>query len=365
MERLNIILLAVIAVMGFNIHANELNAPVGVRPCCAFGVDLKAQLGSVPVPFFSLENVVDKGSVGDHHYNDGSASISGSLLGLADETNGLVFTKLGGFIDTAHVRDTADYTYYIFQLNQGYLGTSHHIDLPAELRLRRVTWHPQTQPLSKEQKITYSAEAAALTAFRLAQWHEIAQWFGMVSVGGFDELASAFSSEDLYSNMLGAHLAKQILIATPTLNTKQFSAAMDHALETTLSELNAVTKSVTKEKIQQLDGIWWDSSKRLPNKWALIYRDYHLSLSLMPNYPTATHRLQLSETFDNNQPIEQWLSVSFIAANEEDAFDKLPSAIRTKSSWSSQDFQSLANYAQQVDKNAMSKLGIQAHKIKP
>ncbi len=132
------------------VHAQELKAPVGVRPCCAFGVDLKAQLGSVPVPFFSLENVLSSNEVGTHHYNDGSESVSGSLLGLNEEANGIIFTELGGFIDTAHVRDTADYTYYLFTLNQHYLGRAAHLDLPEELRVRRIRWYEQKRSLAKK-----------------------------------------------------------------------------------------------------------------------------------------------------------------------------------------------------------------------
>ncbi|WP_254620217.1 DUF4056 domain-containing protein [Vibrio metschnikovii] len=100
----------------------------------------------------------------------------------------------------------------------------------------------------------------------MAQWHEIAQWFGLVSVGGFDELASAYSPEDLYSNMLGAKLAKTILLANPAINKKDFSTQLDGALQAALKQLKAEKKAVTKQKIEALDSIWWDSSRRLPDK---------------------------------------------------------------------------------------------------
>ncbi len=93
----------------------QTNPPVGVRPCCAFGYDLKAQLGGIPVPFFSVGNVVDADQIGQHHYNDGSQSVSGNFLGFGDEQNGLIFTQEARFIDTAHVRDTADFTFFLYQ----------------------------------------------------------------------------------------------------------------------------------------------------------------------------------------------------------------------------------------------------------
>lgn len=334
-------------------HSNtlpaELKAPVGVRPCCAFGVDLKAQVGRVPVPFFSLENVLNANEIGIHIYNDGSESISGSLLGLGEEVNGLLFTSKGGFIDTAHVRDTADYTYYLFQLNRENLGDNKTLDLPAELRNRRITWHKHTTILSAKERIQRSADAAALMAFRLAQWHEIAQWFGMVSVSGFKELASAFSSEDLYSNMLGATLARTILLANPEIDQISFSRAMDGAFQQILSMLQVQPKSVTREKIQQLDGVWWDSSKRLPDKWVVIFRDYHMALSLVPNYSGATNELSLTDRFANQEAIDQWVSLSLVAGNMEKHFDSLPQEIKNRSTWQPSDFQTLADFAKQHD----------------
>lgn len=330
---------------------SALKAPVGVRPCCAFGVDLKAQLGSVPVPFFSLENVLDPTDIGSHRYNDGSESVSGSLLGFNDERNGIIFTELGGFIDTAHVRDTADYSYYLFQLNRQMLGHNGYLTLPSELKSRRIQWHKQERPLSEFERVERSAQAAALIAFRLAQWHEIAQWFGMVSVTGFKEYASAFSSEDLYSNMLGARLAQEILVAQPNLTASQFSQAMDIAFANQLIKLKAQPKSVTRSKLQQLDGVWWDSDKRLPDKWVVLFRDYHLALHLMPNFSGSVHALSLEDRFADQQRIEEWVSLELHSDEQDSAFSALPNTINQQAIWRPEQFQRLADFAQQVDQN--------------
>ncbi|MGT3734151.1 DUF4056 domain-containing protein, partial [Salmonella enterica subsp. enterica serovar Typhi] len=88
--------------------------PKGLRPCCAFGYDLHAELLGLPVPFYQLNNVVTVDSLGHHQYNDHLYSGVANLIGLSGENNGIVYTLRGGFIDTAHVRDTADMTVYIF-----------------------------------------------------------------------------------------------------------------------------------------------------------------------------------------------------------------------------------------------------------
>ncbi|OLQ93203.1 hypothetical protein BIY22_01550 [Vibrio panuliri] len=347
MKKLAVILLSLAS---FGVYAEELQAPVGVRPCCAFGMDLKAQLGRVPVPFFSLENILAADEIGEHKYNDGSESVSGSLLGFNDEVNGIIFTQLGGFIDTAHVRDTADYTYYLFHLNQQHLGQSAQVDLPAELRIRTIRWHPQPAALTPQEQIEYSAKAAALTAYRLAQWHEIAQWFGMVSVSGFKEYASAFSSEDLYSNMLGAQLARDILLEQPEVCEEGFEQAMDHAFHQALQALKVQPKSVTREKMSQLDGVWWDSSRRLPDKWVVLYRDYHLGLALKPNYPTSSHVLSLAPNFANNDAIEDWVELELHADKQERAFSQLPEHLTQMPIWRADQFQTMADFARESDR---------------
>ncbi|EHJ5083842.1 DUF4056 domain-containing protein, partial [Salmonella enterica subsp. enterica serovar 47:z4,z23:-] len=81
--------------------------PKGLRPCCAFGYDLHAELLGLPVPFYQLNNIVTVDSLGHHQYNDHLYSGVANLIGLSGENNGIVYTLRGGFIDTAHVRDTA------------------------------------------------------------------------------------------------------------------------------------------------------------------------------------------------------------------------------------------------------------------
>ncbi|STO98344.1 Uncharacterised protein [Grimontia hollisae] len=324
-------------------------APVGVRPCCAFGKDLKAQVGGVPVPFFSVGNVLDADGVGHHQYNDGSEGVSSSLLGMGKEHNGLIYTELGGFIDTAHVRDTADYTYYLFSEIRRHIGTDADIRLPAELRERVIVLKAQPGGLSQETQQQLSVEIAGVMAFRLAQWHEIAQWFGLMSVAGFKELASAFSPEDLYSNMLGAQLAMGILRDSPDLDLQGFGKAMDIALAEKLKALKAVSSQETASRIEALDGIWWDSSKRLPDKWVLLHRDYALSLSLLPNGVAGGEALHLPQMLSNSDPLSQWAQFEARASNEEKAFTGLPGGLKAKSVWTEHDFPALAAFAKEQD----------------
>lgn len=48
----------------------SLAPPQGLRACCAFGYNLQAELWGLPVPFYTIDNIVEADSLGEHHYND-------------------------------------------------------------------------------------------------------------------------------------------------------------------------------------------------------------------------------------------------------------------------------------------------------
>ncbi|HEX3851415.1 MAG TPA: DUF4056 domain-containing protein, partial [Polyangiaceae bacterium] len=73
------------------------------RPCCALAADMALHLGSAHVPII-IGGVVSAQSVGRHAY---------SKDGELTENNGLVYTRRGGFIDVAHLRDNADTAAYL------------------------------------------------------------------------------------------------------------------------------------------------------------------------------------------------------------------------------------------------------------
>lgn len=72
-----------------------LSPPDGLRPCCAFGYNLKAQALGIPVPFYQLSNVVDADRLGTHHYNDSAFNAISNLLGFGSEQLGLIYSHRG------------------------------------------------------------------------------------------------------------------------------------------------------------------------------------------------------------------------------------------------------------------------------
>lgn len=122
-------------------------------------------------------------------------------------------------------------------------------------------------PASLSRRYEIAAWLAGRLAYELAQWHEIAQWIGFQSVPGFSEEISAFSPEDLYSNLLGARLAISVILHGHAGSVDDYNRAMDVALKKVLVKLMAAPRSETESMFRKLDGDWWNSQRRVPDKF--------------------------------------------------------------------------------------------------
>src|SRR5207245_11529059 len=87
----------------------EIPVRTHLRPCCAFGTNLQASLGPVPIPFFSLGNIIGLQQVGPHKYDSGVLAMEGSSKknAFAKENNALICTCRGGFIYKSYFSDYA------------------------------------------------------------------------------------------------------------------------------------------------------------------------------------------------------------------------------------------------------------------
>lgn len=264
------------------VKAENLIAPLALRPCCAFGYSLRVKIAGLPVPLYRLDNILSPDSPGHHQYHDSRFATVSALAGLGGEHNGILYTHRGGFIDTAHVRDTADNTFYLFTQIYPKLGQEWRLFLSEELGVRRIQFYRFMPPASQPERYRIAAWLAGYLAFQLAQWHEIAQWYGYQSVSGFPEAISAFSPEDLYSNLLGARLAVDVILRGQVGSTEQYNKSMDGRLQQAFLMLGAVTHKETEKRFQSVDGGWWNSSCRVPDKFLVLRRDYYIGSQRKP-----------------------------------------------------------------------------------
>ena len=141
-----------------------------------------------------------------------------------NETNGIMYTCKGGFIDIAHVREAADRTAYLQKVAyQNLLRDKNEFSFqviePSTYRLT-LSYPKDWDSYSKQKKQAVAKEVSIDLGQYLAHtsliWHEIITWYGFASSGVFPDTISAFSPEDPYSDVLGAPWP---LPTTATLST--------------------------------------------------------------------------------------------------------------------------------------------------
>lgn len=264
----------------------EIPVRTRLRPCCALGDQLEASLGPVPIPGYAVGNIRGRAELGRHYYDNGVVQLGSrpDAEGFVhSEENGLVYTCHGGFIDTAHVRDYADWTIFLAAAIARHLERGLDLELPDEGGRRRVVVAPvDARTIERRGRRALSIQLAQWLAFQLSLWHEIATWYGWSSVEGFPEKVSAFSPEDLYSNLLGARIAAAIASQRTARDELLYNRSVDQWFDRTLEYLGAVDVETGREAVASVDGLWWDSQRRLPDPALLMRRQIDAGPTQIP-----------------------------------------------------------------------------------
>jgi hypothetical protein len=266
--------------------------------------------------------------------------------------------RRGVFIDVAHVRDSADNAMFLFSHIRPRLGEHWTLQLGPELADRRIEFFATTLPDSLSDRYTLAAQLAAYLSFQLAAWHEIAQWHGYHSVPGFSEEISAFSPEDLYSNVLGARLGLIIELQGEAGSKHRFSDAVTRMLPQALQALESVSLDETRQMFDRIDGCWWNSAARVPDKFLVLYRNYDVGGERLPRQPDV-------ETFPplplaiptqwNGVPLETYAELRLYAQAGDRG--RLP-APPARGWWTVADFARLAADAARADAASLHERGV-------
>jgi hypothetical protein len=259
-----------------------------LRPCCAFGADIGAQLGRVPIPGYSIPNIIEIDDLGPHTYDsgylhtprDGQPEIS-----LNRENNGLIYTCRGGFVDTAHVRDYVDWSMFVAtEVGRSLLAeTATEIVLPDEGGRRRILIADVDRDVVRSigpRRLTIWL--AEWITWKMSIWHEIATWYGFASVPGFSEQASAFSPEDLYSNAIGVRILPALSYHRAERSEYDFNTSVDQWLPRILEFLDPIPRDTAVEAIMAVDKLWWDSDARVPDKALVLRRNMDFEGQVVP-----------------------------------------------------------------------------------
>ena len=242
------------------------------RGCCQFGYDLGIEFQGVPIPFY-LGNILSMNEVSAHSYSgDEWQQKGGWLATLSDigesvnEIFGIIYTVGGGFIDMAHVKDYADWTVYLFSKLVFLEGRRGRFEIPLSGGFGTLLIREIKQDGDDLEMICL--DMAQRITFEVSVWHEIATWYGYASFSFFPEQASAFSPEDCYSDLLGTYVGRKALSSS-----LEYNEAVDVEIGRSLAELGALDAADTKRAFNRVEGDWWDSTKRIPDK-DLVKRHY-------------------------------------------------------------------------------------------
>jgi len=251
---------------------------INMRPCCAFGAQLQVRVGPVPIPFYFVGNLVDRRRIRHHVYDSGNSSFGSRGAGpelLHSEGNGLAYSCGAGFIDVAHVRDYADTALYMITSLARNLETGAQIPLPDEGAAVSISLRPvDARQIVQHGRLSIAIPLGQWLAFESSVWHEIATWFGWSTFTLFPEKVSAFSPDDLYSNLLGARVAAAVVSQHGARDEFAYNRNMDKWLERTLAYIATVPVAAAEEAMRAVDGIWWDSDKRIPDVSLVLRRSF-------------------------------------------------------------------------------------------
>jgi hypothetical protein len=237
---------------------------------------MRVKLVGVPLPWYRHQPVRDLSDIGTHEYDPGLLQVFPGPVRIdgvpPKENNGIIYTCRGGFFDTAHIRDFADFAFFLAGRVEPLLATGGTIDLRDYGGRRRVTI--RAVPEAKLRAAGQTALAIALGArlsFELSVWREIATWYGYESVPPWPEKLSAFSPEDLRSNLLGTRIAAGILSTTRVDSIMDWDRAMSAWLPAVLEDLGVVPGDSARQRMKAVDGGWWNSKKWIPD-WRITVR---------------------------------------------------------------------------------------------
>lgn len=268
----------------------EIPARRKARMCCAFGTGLRVKMGQLVIPFVKVGQVKDLADLGPHRYDGATAAIDDRRPGAfpGGEANGLMYTCNGGFIDTAHVRETVDWTAYFVSVLDRHLETGTTIDLSPEGAERRIVVHPAPPELIDELgRDELIVALAQWLAYQGSVWHEIAQWYGWSLVNLYPETLSGFSPEDPISNAIGVNLLSGLDVEQCLASEKTYNRHVDQLIRRGLEDLNPVSSDVAEEVVRAVDGVWWDSTASLPDNGLVLRRyldiDTELEAWLVPD----------------------------------------------------------------------------------
>lgn len=178
------------------------------------------------------------------------------------EKGGIVYTCKAGHIDIDHIRGSADAAKYLISRSRETLmrrkeGFSFTFTMERSAHEIKFSYPENWDSLAQNEKERIADDISFAVghymAFNATAWHEILTWFGVRFAGFEPEFNSAFSWEDVYSNLLGAKLAVEA-IKDPN---HSYNEAMTLAINRELKKLGVQSAKTAKYASEKMRGKWF------------------------------------------------------------------------------------------------------------
>jgi hypothetical protein len=205
---------------------------------------------------------------------------------------GIFYTLRGGSIDLDHVRGTADLARWTYVRAYETLkkGGNHFTVSPAfEWTTNKIVfqypadWNKHTQ--AEKDAIAHKAALiiAPAVAYNSMIWHEMLTWKGTHFMFFEPEFTSAFSWDDLYSDLTGALLATQA-VKDGHVAIDDYDKAMTTLIEEELKRLGVVSKQKAIEIKESVRGSWYGGGRLMKRNMDTGLDDGLITPSIIPGY---------------------------------------------------------------------------------
>ncbi|MBL7215363.1 MAG: DUF4056 domain-containing protein [Phycisphaerae bacterium] len=305
-------------------HSLWLIAIAGLLPAlagCSFTGGPRGRWGFTPQVGYGNPD-----RLGTHSYGFGGS-----------EGYGIFYTLRGGSIDLDHVRGTADLTRWAYvraydTLRKGKGGFTVSPNFEWTTNKIKIQYPIGWKQLSQAERDKLAREAALIIAptvgYNSMIWHEMLTWKGTHFMLFEPEFTSAFSWDDLYSDLTGSLMAIQA-IKEGNVATGDYNRAMTALIQKEFQTLHVVPKQKAIAITESVRGTWHGSGKLMKRNMDTGYDDGQVTPALIPGYTDEPPISKPMPTFDGLQ--EFGITVKYTVSSTYFENGKLKKIAGTKS----------------------------------
>lgn len=237
----------------------------------------RGRFGMIPNVGFN-----DPATLGTHAYG----------FTFGGEQGGMYYTLRGGTVDLDHLRGAADLTKAGYDITyKAVLKKKTEFTIAPSLELttnKIVLEYPanwDTLPDAEKDSIARKVARiiAPAVAYQSTVWHEMLTWEGTSFAVVERQHESAFSWEDIYSDVLGSQLAARVLERVHT-DEKAYNHGMTEIINEELQRLKVVPKARGVEITASVNGTWFKDGRLIKRNMDIGVDDGQINPSIIPGF---------------------------------------------------------------------------------